>query len=150
NYLMQGIQQFGGSMIATGNLVRNMTGNSNGSTVMRGITHQTTSGIDTISQNAVHSLRNNIAGGSATAVYSIYAMDFSYPPPGRHRTRRGQRVTSTTCRPRAQTASWAFITRRSNSHWPTGRQPQVSMGSRARLLRSWSIRPAHRLLSICI
>ena len=84
-YLMQGIAQpflfVGGSgqMSATGNIIRNMTSNSNAAATitMRGIalTGSQSPDVNTVSQNTVHSLINN----AGTTAPSIYAIDLAFP-----------------------------------------------------------------------
>jgi hypothetical protein len=75
NYSMSGIQNSSADMYANGNVVRNLSGNSNGAiVVMSGISNGPAgSGTSEISQNTIHSL-NNSAG---TAAGSIYAMDLT-------------------------------------------------------------------------
>ena len=85
-YLMQGIAQpfiftgGSGNISATGNIIRNMVSNSNvaGQITMRGIVlaGSVTPGVNTVSQNTIHSLSNIVTGGGLTA---IYAMDLSFP-----------------------------------------------------------------------
>ena len=61
---------------ATGNLVRNITGNSNVATTVvgSGILSTASTGVNTISQNTIYSLSNN----SGTASNSIYALYCSF------------------------------------------------------------------------
>jgi uncharacterized repeat protein (TIGR01451 family) len=75
NYSMSGIQNSSADMFANGNLVQNVSGNSNGAIVaMSGISiGPAGSGSSEISQNTIHSL-NNSAGAAAG---SIYAMDLT-------------------------------------------------------------------------
>ena len=75
NYSMSGIQNSSADMFANGNVVRNLSGNSNGAIVaMSGISNGPAgSGTSEISQNTIHSL-NNSAGAAAG---SIYAMDLT-------------------------------------------------------------------------
>lgn len=85
-YLMHGIDQpfvftgGSGNISCTGNIIRNMVSNSNvaGQITMRGIVlaGSVTPGVNTVSQNTIHSLSNIVTGGGLTA---IYAMDLSFP-----------------------------------------------------------------------
>jgi len=77
NYAMYGIQVALPNLSATGNVVRNMSGNSNGAVVvMSGIVCSGSTGVNLVSQNTVHSLSNVVTGGSAGA---IYALDLGFP-----------------------------------------------------------------------
>jgi hypothetical protein len=74
SYAMYMINTVGGpNLTATGNLIRNISGNANAaSVVMGGIIVQTAAtGASTISQNTVHSLSNTVTGGAAGAIYAI-------------------------------------------------------------------------------
>ena len=81
---MQGITQpfiftgGSGNISATGNIIRNMVSNANaaGTITMRGIVLFGSVGVNTVSQNTIHSLSNIVTGGGLTA---IYAMDLSFP-----------------------------------------------------------------------
>jgi len=80
NYGMYGIQVARPNLSATGNIIRNMSGNSNGAVVvMSGIVCSQSTGVNLISQNTVHSLSNVVVGGAAGA---IYAFDLSFPVSG--------------------------------------------------------------------
>jgi len=77
SYAMYGIQTSLPNLTATGNIVRNMSGASNGAAliVMSGIITSGSSGANTISQNTIHSLSN----ASGAAANSIYGMSLSLP-----------------------------------------------------------------------
>ena len=77
---MEGIIQPGnfsdeGSLIVTGNIIRNMVSNHNvtGLISMRGIGLFASAdpAVTTVSQNTIHSLSNIVAGGGLTAVYGM-------------------------------------------------------------------------------
>ena len=77
NYAMYAIQCALPNLTATGNTIRNMNGNANGAVVtMSGIITSGSTGVNTISQNTVHSLTDTVTGGSAGA---IYAIDCGFP-----------------------------------------------------------------------
>ncbi|MEK6299798.1 MAG: C25 family cysteine peptidase [Acidobacteriota bacterium] len=72
SYAMYAIQNANANLTATGNTIRNMIGNANGAVVvMSGILVTGSTGVNTISQNTVHSLSNTVTGGSAGAIYAI-------------------------------------------------------------------------------
>jgi hypothetical protein len=69
---MYGIQTLATTVNATGNTIRNFTGNANSAAVvMSGIIMSGSTGANTISRNTVHSLHNNVVGGAAGAIYGI-------------------------------------------------------------------------------
>ena len=78
-YAMYAITSSAGNVNATGNTIRNISGNSNAATtiVMSGmlLTGTGTAGPNIISQNVIHSLSNN----SGAASNSIYALYCSFP-----------------------------------------------------------------------
>ena len=67
------IQTGGANMTATGNLVRNITGNSNvaATVVGSGILSTASTGVNTISQNTIYSLSNN-SGAASNSIYALY------------------------------------------------------------------------------
>ncbi|MGI8820780.1 MAG: beta strand repeat-containing protein [Chthoniobacterales bacterium] len=70
---MYGIQNGSANLNMSGNLIRNMVGNSitvNG-VVSSGILTTGSASVSTISQNTVHSLSNN-SGGASNSIYAIY------------------------------------------------------------------------------
>jgi hypothetical protein len=70
-YPMYGIHTTRGKVSATGNIIQNMSGNSNGpSLVGGGLVLAATSGPNTVSQNAVHSLSNN-SGATTNFIHGI-------------------------------------------------------------------------------
>ena len=73
SYAMYGIQTGTANMTAIGNVVRNITGNSNvASTIVgSGILSTASTGVNTFSQNVVHSLSNN-SGAISNSIYAIY------------------------------------------------------------------------------
>ncbi|MGB4844283.1 MAG: T9SS type A sorting domain-containing protein [Ferruginibacter sp.] len=73
NYAMYGIQIASSNVSMTGNTIRNMSGNANGTSVigMSGILTTGSTGINTISQNTIHSLDNN-AGTANNSIYAMY------------------------------------------------------------------------------
>jgi len=77
SYAMYGIQVTNSNLSASNNLVRNMTGNSNGASLVinGGIIASASTGINNISQNIIHSLLNN----SGAASNSIYAISLTLP-----------------------------------------------------------------------
>jgi hypothetical protein len=77
SYSMYGIQTALPNLTATGNIVRNMSGASNGSAliVIGGILASGSTGNNTISQNTIHSLFN----ASGAVANSIYGMSLSMP-----------------------------------------------------------------------
>ena len=78
-YAMYGIQNVLPNLSATGNIIQNISGNSNfaSTIVVSGmvLTGTGTAGPNTISQNVIHSLSNN----SGAASNSIYALYCSFP-----------------------------------------------------------------------
>ena len=79
DYAMYGIQVALPATSMNGNVVRNITGNANGATVvMSGISISSGSATvaSTIAHNTVHSLTNSASGGSAG---SAYAVDLTLP-----------------------------------------------------------------------
>ncbi|MEN3333049.1 MAG: trimeric autotransporter adhesin [Blastocatellia bacterium] len=77
SYAMYGIQTALPNLTATGNIVRNMSGASNGASLIvgAGILTSGATGANTISQNTIHSLSN----ASGAAANSIYGMSLSLP-----------------------------------------------------------------------
>jgi len=77
SYTMYGIQVVSSNVSATGNIIRNMSGNSTGASlvVSAGIVAGSSTGINTIAQNTVHSLSN----ASGTVTNSIYGFSLSLP-----------------------------------------------------------------------
>lgn len=77
SYAMYGIQSILPNLTATGNTIRNMTGSSNGASLIisSGILASGSTGVNTISQNTIHSLSNS----SGAAANSIYGMSLSMP-----------------------------------------------------------------------
>ena len=70
---MYGIQIGGANVMASGNVVSNMAGNSmtaNG-VVLSGILSTGSTGANTISQNTIHSLSNN-SGAASNSIYALY------------------------------------------------------------------------------
>src|SRR6476659_1247343 len=70
---MYAIQTGGANMTATGNVIRNMTGNSNGASLIigSGILSTASTGVNNFSQNTVYSLSNN-SGVASNSIYAIY------------------------------------------------------------------------------
>lgn len=77
SYAMYGIQSALPNLTATGNVIRNFTGSSNGAALIiaAGILASGATGANTISQNTIHSLSNS----SGAAANSIYAMSLALP-----------------------------------------------------------------------
>lgn len=77
SYGMYGLQVTGPNANITGNTIRNMTGSSKGTflIVSAGILASGSTGVNTISQNVIHSLVDN----SDTASSSIYGMSLTLP-----------------------------------------------------------------------
>ena len=77
SYALYGIQSASANISATGNTVRNMSGASNGASLIisAGILASGATGNNTISQNTIHSLSN----ASGAAANSIYGMSLSLP-----------------------------------------------------------------------
>ena len=78
-YAMYAITSNAGNLIATGNTIRNISGNSNAASHDHNERHafdgNGTAGPNVISQNVIHSLSNN----SGAASNSIYALYCSFP-----------------------------------------------------------------------
>ncbi len=70
---MYGIQTWGPNVTMIGNTIRNMTGNSTGLNIicMSGIIPSGSTGVNTISQNTIHSLHNN-SGSISNSIYTLY------------------------------------------------------------------------------
>jgi hypothetical protein len=77
SYGVYGIQTSLATVVAIGNTVRNLSGNSNGAAliVSAGFVMATSTGANQVSQNVIHSLSN----ASGAASNSIYAMSLSFP-----------------------------------------------------------------------
>lgn len=77
SYAMYGIQCASSNATMTGNVVRNMAGNSNGASliVSSGITTSGSTGVNSFSQNTIHSLSN----ASGSAANSIYGLSLTLP-----------------------------------------------------------------------
>ncbi len=73
SYAIYGIQSALPSATITGNVIQNMSGNSTGASliVSSGMVLTGSTGVNTISQNVVHSLSNN-SGAASNSVYAIY------------------------------------------------------------------------------
>jgi len=73
-YAMYAVQKSGAlDLFASGNLIRNMTGNSNVASVVMSAFEIATAGTagSEISRNTIHSLSNIVTGGAAGAIYAI-------------------------------------------------------------------------------
>lgn len=74
NYAVYGMQTISAPVNITGNVIRNLTGNSNGGTVTGSgivVSSGTSNQPNIIARNRVHSLSNTVTGGATGAVYAI-------------------------------------------------------------------------------
>ncbi len=74
SYSVYGIQALSAPVNMSGNMVRNLAGNSNGATVAGAgivVSSGTSNQPNIIARNTVHSLSNTVTGGSSGAVYAI-------------------------------------------------------------------------------